>query len=234
MLLEGFVQEARYNYASTRMYFKVMHDASETTASGDVSIVLMDNDGDAIGSTATMTQLSSGSATYYYDLDTTATSTYSVGENYCMRVDYRISGQPAQRDYVYFDVVLYPLGDPIVSTQEIDAKHPDWKRAHPSGSSGTWTVAIEHAHVDIARRLRASGNRARQIVVREELWPYELAFAEAECAERLMMMPPDERKYWRDRAEKKWSSRGEFQLDSDSDPEIDDGAHPIGQPVFSR
>ena len=156
----------------------------------------------------------------YYDLDTSSATNYEAGENYRADVVFNIAARVNWGRF-FFDCVMHPFGDPLVTTEHIDELHPDWKREHPSGSDGTWVQAIEAAHVELARRIRAMGKRARCIIKREELFPYERALAEAFAAERIIGMPPTERKFYRDRAENLWAARGEFAYEDDDTAAID-------------
>jgi hypothetical protein len=61
-------------------------------------------------------------------------------------------------------------------------------------------------------------------VRREELYPIELAFVEAQISKRTTQMQPEMRDFWIRQAELRWESRGEFAYsnDSDSDGQVDD------------
>jgi len=120
-------------------------------------------------------------------------------------------------------VVMFPLGDPLITTETIDALHPDWKRDHPSGSTGTWVTWIERAHATLSTRIRAMGRRARCIIKREELYPLAIAMAEETIAKALPFSE-DERLFYMAQSKSAWESRGEFYYEDDNDPELDDGA----------
>jgi hypothetical protein len=172
-------------------------------------------------------------AVAYYDLDASATSTYTAGEDYYFTVSYDI-GSRSFLQYEYFDIVLYPFDDPLVTSELIDDLHPDWLRSHPDGTSGTWDKWIERAHVEIARRIRAAGKRARCIIKRAELQPYELAEAEALIAEALRF-DEQERMRWRKKADSLWYSKGEFAYEDDDDADIEaDDADQVIQTSLGR
>ena len=192
-------------------------------------------DGEALAQGATDIALADGTAhtaIAYYDADLSTTATYPTGENYYALISYDME-TIAQTKYEYFDVCLHPFSEVLVSSEYIDIKHPDWKRNHPEGSTGTWTAWCELAHVEIARRIRASGNRARAIVKREEMWPYVLAETEAQIVEALSFPDTTIARY-RKAADGKWSSKGEFAYDDDDTAVIDDTEGKTLQPRVSR
>jgi hypothetical protein len=179
----------------------------------------------------TITDTGSGSATanlaaynceYYYSVNASTTTTFELGEDYCMKVTYVISSI-TYHDWVYFDVVLHTFNEPIITSERVDLDTPDLKRIHPDGENALWDEHIKMAHAELARRIRLLGNRPAFMVKREELFPYELAFTKMLIAENLTKMSMEERKYWRDQAEKLWASRGEFAYDTEQeDSEIDE------------
>lgn len=161
------------------------------------------------------------SCEYYYNIDASSTTNYSIGENYCGKVTMAFSSTN-YHEWIYFDVVYHTFMEPIVHTQYIDIVHPDWKGLHPDGENAIWQEQIKAAHAELARRIRKLGNRGAFIVKREELFQYELAFVEAEIATRLTSMPKEDRDWWAKRAVEIWNGRGEFAYDSSQDDtEID-------------
>jgi len=156
---------------------------------------------------------------YYYTLDTTATGTHTLGEDYYAVVTSTV-GAVADTETVFFDVVKHPFTEPLVTSEYIDELHPDWRGMHPH-ENGDWQSVIERAHRKLAWKIRNLGNRPALLVKREELFDFELAFVETEIASTYTAMPPGDREMYADRARAAWSERGAFKYDSDEDNSID-------------
>ena len=233
MYIEGQIQELQYGMSQERLWYKLHADGRDITTTTTITLQVWDpaND-DKLVSSTTMTR--DTGALYYHDIDLSDTDTWDIDEGYIAQVDFEHDSRK-RRKYIYFDVVFHPFNEPIVTSEHIDARHPDWKRMHPSGSSGTWTQCIEDAHAEIARRIRASGERPSSVPkMQAEIFPYELAFAEAEIATTLTRMTPEQRSWYVKQAENLWKSRGEFSTDTDDDAEIDDDPRTLGQPRKTR
>ncbi len=167
----------------------------------------------------------------YYDADLSGTSAFSVGEHYYAIVTYDMA-TIAKTKTEFFDVCLHPFNEVLVTSEYIDTKHPDWARNRPPDVA-TWAPWCELAHVEIARRIRAAGNRARAIVKREEMWPYVLAETEAQIVEALNF-PDTHIARYRKASDGKWASKGEFAYDDDNTAKIEDTEGKTLQPRVSR
>lgn len=211
-MIEGMPQEAQYGKTHQRIYYVTRVGTAETAPDSAPTIAIKDPLGTQITS-GTMTIIGT-TKEYYFEIDC-SNSAYRLGSNYCAEVSCAFS-LAAQTDLVWFDVVRYPFNSPMVTADEINRQHPGWAASHPSGSSGTWKEPIERAHAELARRLRSTGKRPSMFINKDELYPYELAFAKAEIA-RLCGFPNDELTRWEQRAEDLWASKGEFQFDSTDD-----------------
>lgn len=171
------------------------------------------------------------SAEYTYALDASGTTTYSLAENYGAKITYIIS-TVTYHDWFYFDVVYHAFTEPIITTQYVDAMHPDWKQWHPDGDNALWTEQIKHAHMMLSKKIRSLGNRPAFLVKREELFDIELAFVEAEIAKRLTQMPDTKRDFWINNAQTTWNGRGEFAYDtSQEDSEISEDIKVMGSSI---
>lgn len=157
---------------------------------------------------------------YSKTIDSTSTTNWPIGEDYYAVVSFVISST-TYTETVFFDVVRHPFYEPIVTAEVIDRVHPDWSAQHPDGDAGKWTEIINYGHAELARRIRSLGNRPAFMVRREEMFPYELAFIEAEAAKRLFRLPREERDFYMQQAENIWAGRGEFRYDTDDDTAVD-------------
>lgn len=177
----------------------------------------------------TITDGLSGSATsnltlyqaeYYYELDASGTTIYTIGKNYPAKIDYAISTRTYER-WFYFDVQRVPATAPWVTHSDVVRRFPHLVGAEPE-EWGDWTPAITSAHADLIRKLRALGEMADWYVRRdEEMWGIEMYYVRAEIA-RAMMEPQERLDYWEQKASEAWASRGEFTYDTDEDEEIDE------------
>jgi hypothetical protein len=165
---------------------------------------IVDN-GDTPGSATT--EGTPYSPVLYASINFSSTTTYTIGENYRLKVRWTYGGQ-THYDHVYFDVVYYPI-DVMTTSRMIDDVHPDWNSMRPKEWQD-WKLAIHAGHAELCRRIRALGNRPAFIVKREELLPYEMAFVEAEIARNSVGFEQEQRDYWASRAESIWTSKGEF------------------------
>jgi len=184
--------------------------------------VFVDNEAITDDGPATGTAKADGvlySAVYYYDWNS---GTNDLGENYCGKITIAVNSIEYKIDYMYFDLVFHPY-DPLVSSGDIDDRHPEWLAAR-SETWPDWWPAIAAGHAEVARRVRALGGRSHLIVDRTQLYPIEMAFIEQEISVRSSRFNESERKFWIQRAEESWAQRPAFDYregDAD-DTEIDD------------
>jgi hypothetical protein len=193
--------------------------------SGTTGILTLSNIWGTFANNETITDSDTGSATadlaaytceYTYSLDASSTSNYARGEDYGMVIVYIID--TVTRNYRgYFDVVFDTFMQPIITSQKIDALHPDWKNIHPDGSNALWDEQIKEAHRVLSKRIRRLGNRPSFIVRDEELFDIELSLVRAEIARDLVQMPAEMRDFWIEAANAEWRARGEFKYDTDQD-----------------
>lgn len=202
----------------------VVVDSVSGAFDGSEQIIFQTSNGDPEGLVDMTSAVLSG--VFYCEPATTATATYPIGENYSVTFSFSYSALGAtlaRKVTTYFDVVSSPF-DPVVTSDDINALHPDWSQMHPDGVNATWDVAIGAAHAELATRIRALGNRANLFVRREELYPIEMAMVEAQIAKRTTQMMPEIRDFWIRQAEDRWNARGEFAYaeDADEDGQVDE------------
>jgi hypothetical protein len=150
---------------------------------------------------------------YYVEIDASDDATWPVERDYVMKVQFAESGGPTLTRYHYFDVALYPMISPSVTTEEIDELHPRWAQKRPRRWAD-WTVPIREAHRKLVERVNASGENAAQYVKRDtEFHGILLAFVRSEIARELK----DDADEYRKLAESAWSSRGLLTVSDDSD-----------------
>ena len=233
MFIEGLNQQLQYGMSTERLWYKLIHEGRLVTSTTTITLQIWTPDGDTkLLSSASMTLDANGM--YYKTLDLSDTDSWDDDTDYIAQVDYTISSVKIRKNF-YFDVVLHPFNDPLVTSEYIDEIHPDWKRMHPSGASGTWTQAIETAHAELSRRARAAGAMLSSVPkMATELFPYAVAFTEAEIAKRLTRMTAEDRSFYIQAAENLWKSRGEMSFDSDDDAEIDEDPRTLAQPRKTR
>lgn len=184
----------------------------------------------------TLTDTGSGSVTVagtahssiaYYDLDASSTDNYPASESFRADVVFAHATVADRRSF-FFDCVMYPFNETLVSSEEIDERHPDWIRRKPKSATDSsktvdWSTAIEAAHAEIARRIRGKGKRAHAIIKSEELYPYEFAFAEAEIAMRTAKFTESETTKIKKAAQALWDSMGVIYYENDNTEEADSG-----------
>jgi hypothetical protein len=196
-----------------------------------VGVLYVTNIDGAYVSAETITDTGSGTAvvqpttslfsrTYYYDLDTTSTGTYDVARNYSAKIEYDISSRAFVRR-IYFDIAYYPMVYPLVTSNDINERHPSWTRLLPK-SWKDWTPAIKMGHAELVRTIHAHGEQAAHYVKRDhEMWNLGLAFACAEIAKASTGMSTEDRDFWLKEAQGEWTRRGLYVYDTDDDVEID-------------
>jgi hypothetical protein len=150
---------------------------------------------------------------YYVEIDASDDSTWPIGRDYVMRAQFAESGGPTLTRYHYFDVALYPMISPSVTTEEIDELHPRWALKRPRRWAD-WTVPIREAHRCLVERINSAGENAAQYVKRDtEFHGILLAFVRAEIARELK----DDADEYRKLAESSWTSRGLLTVSDDED-----------------
>lgn len=156
------------------------------------------------------------SSVYYYDLDASA---LDLGVNHFARVAFSVDSRDYSEPF-YFDVVQYPYS-PLVTSRMIDDRHPDWRAARDEYTPD-WTDAINAGHARVSSLVRGLGRRAEFIVVREQLFPIELAAVESEIARNLAGLPAEDRDQIEGRFADEWTRRPMFDyVELDDDDEID-------------
>ena len=153
------------DYDAQTAEFEVGETLTESTAPATAKIVGQYKAGasgtlileDVTGTFAndkTITDSGSGSATsngtlylpeYYYDLDASSSSDYPVAQNYQAKISYDISSREFIR-WIYFDVAFNPMCYPVVTTFDVDEKHPAWI---VPDTWNDWRPAIQAAHADL-------------------------------------------------------------------------------------
>lgn len=157
---------------------------------------------------------------WYVDLDTSSTSSYDIDRNYWLKVVFAYDGRSFVR-YHYFDVALYPLVYPVVTSQEFESLMPTWTRKRPT-KWGDWTNSIKSAHRKLVRRINAAGENQSEYVKRDdEFYDIMLAFIKAEIAESLGF---EDLEYWVKQRESAWTGRGVMSKSDDDDMHIEQEA----------
>jgi len=157
---------------------------------------------------------------YYYDLDASSSTNYSVAKNYPAKVTYDLSSRGYTR-WLYFDVAFSPATAPWVTHSDVIREYPYLIGAAPE-EWGDWTPAITKAHRKLVNKIHSLGDQAAFYIKRDqEMWGIEMAFTRQVIAEA---MGEDQEKidYWASEATEAWAARGEFTYDRDDDQEIDE------------
>lgn len=197
--------------------------------SGTSGILELGNIDGTFSSGETITDANSGSATtsgtlytctYYHTINLSDTDTWEIAQNYYAEIEFDVDSVSYKR-LLYFDVNLYPMIHPIVSSQDVDTIHPDWIRSRPS-SWPDWQNIIEFAHAELVRRIHAHGEQAAHFVKREEeFFSIELAFVEAQIGISLRF-EDEERNFYIKKREETWTGRGQFTFNKDETAEIEE------------
>ena len=150
---------------------------------------------------------------WYVEIDASSETTWPIERNYVLKVQFSESGGPTLTRYTYFDVALYPMISPIITSEEIDLLHPTWQRKRPNRWVD-WTPAINEAHSKLVNRINSKGENGAEYVKRDtEFRSILLGFIRAEIAREVK----DDFEGWLKRAEATWSARGLMTISDDED-----------------
>jgi len=199
-MIEGLIQGVKYNTAVTRIYFHLRHDGEDVTTVDDASatVTVYDTNGDAILEDEALTQVGS-TAIFYVDIDSTDTDAWEKAYGYVAKVEWEVS-ETAYEDRFLLDCVAWPFNESLVTTEEIDDMHPEWKGKKP-GDWTDWTQAIEIAHKRVARELRQMRDSegdpiyANRILDRGQIRETEIAYVEAVIASRIRITDEEKAGY---------------------------------------
>ena len=142
-------QDARYDYASNRLTYTVLHPETglEATASAVTIAVYAPGETTATLSATAMSAVAGSDSQWEYTLDTTETSDYPVDVGYRAEVVYTISSVEYY-DQFFVSVVYYPLIFGL-SDDQLYELESELERVLPTGQT-TWI-----------RKIRAAENQIR-------------------------------------------------------------------------
>ena len=158
---------------------------------------------------------------YYYDVNASSTADYTIERNYCATISYDLSARGFVRR-VYFDVAFYPMGSPVVTTEDIDQLYSHWAPERPQ-TWVDWTPGIFAAHRKLVNKIHSLGEQAAHFIKREEEM-YNIAF-EMTLVEimRALRFTAEDIAAQKIEAAAAWSSRGYLTVDTDADVQVDGG-----------
>jgi len=226
--IDGIIQALRYTGDSERLYIKNKFRGADGTQKQGVAptVTLYNTSGAAIISDQVLT-VDGSTSWWYIDVDTSSTSSYPKGVHYRAVASFTDQAtSTAHKQEIWFDVALWPLNDPAITSEEIDADNPMWASMRPEGWD-TWERAINHAHREIHRHLRKITDKDGEIVYpfmvlgEEEIKQVSLALAEHFITRKIHKLSVD-RKEYAETASMALKALSPLLIDKDSDRVIDD------------
>lgn len=189
MRLEGFQQSIQYEGAAERVWYKVALEGTETVPDALPTISIIDPAGAVLVTTADMVRYALTSW-YYYDIDASSTTSYALGLNYQAEITFDVNALE-HIDRMIFDVVRWPIREPLLTSEEIDTKRPIWAASRPVEWGKDWSEPIKDAHREMVDDLRgimgANGEflRPELVLTRAKLYTVALKYTYALIAEGL-------------------------------------------------
>jgi hypothetical protein len=161
---------------------------------------------------------------YYYVVDTSASTTnWGLGTNYSFMAEFtEATSTLTRREYEYFDISFLPAVQPNITSEEIDALYPLYKKFRPESWADNWVIPIKRAHADLVNRIRLHDELAASFVKSiVEFSKIELAFVKYQIAESCGF-PREEQDAIKKEREEVWAGRGMLTFDdAQTDSEID-------------
>lgn len=183
MRLEGY-QQSILSGGVGRLWHKLTLEGQETIPDSAPTITILSPAGATLVDAASMTQ-DGLSSWYYYDVNASSTDNYGSALDYRADIDFLV-GTVAHEDRFFFDVCKWPIGDPLLTSEEVDDMRPTWAASRPVDWGVDWITAIKMAHrefIDDLRGLKGSDGeyiRPFMILSRSKLYlaaiKYTLAF----------------------------------------------------------
>ncbi len=160
------------------------------------------------------------SCEHFYDLDASSESSYPIGRHYQAVIRYEIDGKAFKRP-LFFDVVWFPMANPMVTTTDIDELYPAYVRRRPTQWKD-WGPAIRAGHSELVDRINKRDEQADEYVKREqEMYRMEMALIRAQIAESCEFKPEEQERLSK-KANAIWSARGVFTISKDDEGKASD------------
>ena len=224
MQLEGFQQNVQYEGDDEPIWIKLIRAGADVVADSAPQITIYGPGGTELVAASDMTR--DGTTSFYsYALD-------ASGDDFTLSLDYKaeivsIVGAVEQTEPIFFDVVRYPLTDPLLSTGDVDDIKPMWAASRPAGWGTDWQIPIQLAHRELCNDLRSirlkDGTFARpgMILSRTKVYLAALAYTLAMIAEGIGLEDEelDDYKVARNLA---IDAMGPLNIDYDDDGLVDD------------
>lgn len=232
MQVEGSHQEIQYGSLSQRVSHKFILEGLDATLDAAPTITITSPGGIELVTSQTMIQ-SGSTSEYYYDIDASGTGDWTASLHYRADIEFAVSGVDRIARF-FFDVVKWPIGDPLLSSGEIDKKRPTWAAARPAAWGSDWQDPIENAHLELMRDLRnkiaPDGEYIRPSMVldRGKLHEAAMKYTLYEIAEGIGL-ELDEIDRYEAKRNAAIDEMGPLALDYDDDLSVDDGEE--NQPI---
>ena len=195
--IDGLVQGLRYEDAAARLWVSIIQGGDVPTVTGTPTVTLYNATGTVIGAARNLAQ--DGTTKWWYvDIDASNTDDFALGYDYRGKVLFVVGGV-TYTDHTFFDVVMWPFNEPLISSDDIDTRNPSWSAARTAGWSD-WTEAIKAAHARLIGELRNLSDSQgvaiypNRILDRAQLVLVEFAYTEYYIAKRIVRMKPEDKK----------------------------------------
>jgi hypothetical protein len=225
MQLEGFQQNVQYEGDDEKIWLKLIREGADVVDDANPLITIYSPGGTELVASTAMTRDGTTSF-YYYELDASTTDDFPLSLDYKADVVSLVSAVE-QTEPIFFDVVRYPLTDPLLSTADVDDIKPMWAASRPAGWGSAWQIPIQLAHRELCNDLRKvrlkDGTFARpgMILSRNKVYLAALAYTLAMIAEGIGLEDKELDDY---RAERNLAidNMGPLNVDLDDDGIVDD------------
>lgn len=221
-MIEGLVQGIRFGSSAEILYYRLMKEGVDATLKGGTTptVTYYNPLGVAIGSAHNLTIVGSG-PWYSYTLDASGSS-WDKGVGYRAELSFETAAG-VFKDNVYHDVCLWTCNEPLITSASVDLSRPSWAGARPRGWSSDWSAPIKDAHLEMVeylRRLRDNdGNPiySHRVLNRNRLRAIEKALTERNIVDGGLRVSEEDKKYFRDEANRALESLDNLKVDLNSD-----------------
>ncbi len=225
MQLEGFQQNVQYEGDDEKIWIKLIREGADVVADSAPQITIYGPGGTELVAAADMTR-DAATSFYYYELDASDTDDFPLSLDYKADV-VSLVDEIEQTEPIFFDVVRYPMTDPLLSSADIDDIKPMWAASRPAGWGSAWQIPIQLAHRELCNDLRKirlkdqTFARPGMILSRTKVYMAALAYTQHMIAEGIGLEDEELEDY---RVERNGAidNMGPLNVDLDDDGIVDD------------